>query len=172
MYLIWAQHSQEEDWGLILSDARNEDNWIAMLWGVPHECPSGAQFTINCYRRWATLVVRDTEYRSGHFLYIKEGVTQGGTLALISYVIGVLPLTIELGDTHPSITQPWYADDVGKEGKLGHIMEHSQDLHARGTLWGYFLEPTNSILVVDLRNVARAEEFFHSMGINIVAGGC
>ena len=49
-------------------------------------------------------------------------------------------------------------------------MEHFRDLQARGSPWGYFLEPTKSILVVAPRNVARAEEFFHGMGINIITG--
>ena len=44
-----------------------------MLWDVRHESPSGAQFTFNCYRHWATLVVRDTGDGSGHFLHSKEG---------------------------------------------------------------------------------------------------
>ena len=48
-----------------------------MLWDVWHEWPSGAQFTFKCYHHWATLMVRDTEDGSGHFLQIKESVTQG-----------------------------------------------------------------------------------------------
>ena len=57
--LQWAQHSQEEDWGFLLIDARNtfnEENRTAMLWAVRNEWPSGAQFNFNCYRHWATLV--------------------------------------------------------------------------------------------------------------------
>ena len=50
MRLLWAQNSQEDDWGFLLIDAWNafnEENQIAMLWSVWHECPSGAQFTFN-----------------------------------------------------------------------------------------------------------------------------
>ena len=81
MRLLWEQHSQEEEWGFLLIDAYNafnEENRTAMLWAVRHEWPGGAQFTFNCYRHWSTLVVRDTAGGSGHFLHIKEGVTQGG----------------------------------------------------------------------------------------------
>ena len=63
MRLLWAQHSQEEDWGFLLVDAQNafnEENRTAILWDIRHEWPSGAQFTFNCYRQWATLVVCDT----------------------------------------------------------------------------------------------------------------
>ena len=37
---------------------------------------------------------------------------------------------------------------------------------------GYFQELTNSILVVAPRNLARAEDFFCSMGIKVVTGSC
>ena len=38
---------------------------------------------------------------SGHFLQSKEGVTQGDTLSMITYGIGVLPLIWELRKAHP-----------------------------------------------------------------------
>ena len=60
--------------------------------------------------------------------------------------------------------------DAGAKGKFGHILEHFQDLQARGPPQGYFLEPTKSILVVATRNVARAEEFFRGIGMKIVTG--
>ena len=44
MGLLWAQHSQEEDWWFLFIDARNalnEENWKAMLWGFRHEWTSG-----------------------------------------------------------------------------------------------------------------------------------
>ena len=96
MCVLWEEHKKEEDWGFLLIDARNvfnEENRTAMIWAVRHECTSGAQFTFNCYRHWATLVFQDTGDRSGHFLHIKEGVTQGDPLAMIAYGIGVLPLS-------------------------------------------------------------------------------
>ena len=84
-----------------------------MLWTVRHDWPSGAQFTFNCYRHWATLVVRNTEDGSGHFLHIKEGVTQEDPLAMIADGIGVLPLIRVLRKDHPQVSQPWYADYAG-----------------------------------------------------------
>ena len=141
-----------------------------MLLDVRYEWPSGAQFTFNCYRHWATLVVRDTGDGSGHFLHIKEGLTQGDPIAMIAYGIGVLPLIRELQGSHPRITQPWYADDAGAGGKFSHILEHIQDLQARGLARGYYPEPTKIILVVDPGNVSREEEFFRGMGIRVVTG--
>ena len=40
MHFLWAHHSQEEDWGFILTYERNKfngENWTAMIWAVRHE---------------------------------------------------------------------------------------------------------------------------------------
>ena len=71
-----------------------------------HEWPSGAQFTFNCYRHCANLVVCNKGDGSGHFLHSKEGVNQGEPLEMIAYGIGVLPLIRELRDSPYCITQP------------------------------------------------------------------
>ena len=50
MHLLREHHSQKEDWGFLLIDARNtfnEENRTAMLWAVRHEWPRGVQFTFN-----------------------------------------------------------------------------------------------------------------------------
>ena len=95
-----------------------------MIWDVQNVWPSGTQFTLNFYCHWATLVVRNMEYGSGHFLHRKEGITKGYPLSMIAYGIGVLPLIRELWDAPTCITQPWYLDDVWAEGYFGHIMEN------------------------------------------------
>ena len=77
---------------MLHGDEFNEENRTEIPWDVQHEWPSGAQFTFNCHRHWATLVVQDSEDGSGHFLYSKEGVNQGWPLSMIEYGIGVLPL--------------------------------------------------------------------------------
>ena len=74
MRVLWEEQSQEEDWGFLLIDARNvfnEENRTDMIWAVRHEWPSDLQFTFNCYRHWATLVVRETGDGSGHFMHSK-----------------------------------------------------------------------------------------------------
>ena len=141
-----------------------------MLWAVWHEWPSGAQFTFNCYRHRATLVVQDTGDSSGHFLHSKEGVTQGEPLSMIAYCIGVLSLIRELRGALPRVNQPWYADGAGTGGKFPNILEHLRDLQSQGTAWGNHPEPTKSILVVAPGNVTWAEENFWGLGIRVVTG--
>ena len=94
MHVLWEEHRKEEIRGFLHIDARNafnEENQTAMLWAVRHEWPSSTHFPFNCYRHWATLVVRDIGDGSSHFFHSKEGVTQGDPLAMIAYGIGVLP---------------------------------------------------------------------------------
>ena len=127
-----------------------------MVWYVRHKGPSVAQFIFNWYRHWATLGVSDSEYRSGHLLHSKEGMTQGCTLFIITYGIGILPLVQELHDIHPCIAQPCYANDAWAGGNFVLIIAHVCDLQFRVEPQGYLLDPTNSILVIAPQNVARA----------------
>jgi hypothetical protein len=101
MQHMWETNKAEEEWGFLLIDAKNafnEQNRTAMLWTVRHEWPSGARFTFNCYKHWATLVIRNND-GTGTFLYSKEGVTQGDPLSMFAYGIGLLPLIRALKDT-------------------------------------------------------------------------
>ena len=107
---------------------------------------------------------------SDHFLHSKEGMTQGGPLAMITYDIGVLPIIRELRDAHPRVTWPWCADNSGAGGTSQQVQAHFLDLQARGPAWSYYTEPTKSILVVAPGNVARAEEHLRGLGIGGVTG--
>ena len=40
---------------------------------------------------WATLLIRGGD-ETGYFLYIKEEVTQGDSLTMVAYGLGILPL--------------------------------------------------------------------------------
>ena len=115
-------------------------------------------------------MVRNNEDGSGHFLHSKEGVTQGDPLAMITYGIGVLPLIRELQEAHSRVTQLWYVYDTGAGGKFEHIITYLWDLQARGPPKVYYPDPIKSILIVALRNVAREEEFFRGIGIQVVTG--
>ena len=90
-------------------------------------------------------------------MHSKEGVTQGDPLAMIAYVIGVLPLIRELRDAHPRATQTWYADDAGAGGTFHQAQAHFLDLQSRGPARVYYLEQIKSILVVAPGNVTWVE---------------
>ena len=101
-----------------------------MLWTIRHEWPAGARFAFNCYRHWATLVIRGKQ-GTCVVIFSKEGVTQGDPLSMFGYGIGVLPLIRRLKEEFPSVKQPWYADDAGAGGhftELRAFMEWLQEI--------------------------------------------
>ena len=57
---------------------------------------------------------------------------------------------------------------MGAGVNFGKIIAHFRDLQLRGTPWGYFQEPTKSILVVSPWNMASDEEFPWGMGLKVV----
>ena len=127
------------------------------------------QFTSNCYRHWATLVGRDMD-GSGHLLHIKICVTKGYLFAMNVYVIGILLLVCEICTAHPHVMKLWYMDNAGTRWTFDALREHIRDFLMRGTPQGYFLYPTNSVLVVYPRNVQRMETHFRRMGVHVVTG--
>ena len=140
-----------------------------MLWVVRHEWPSGARFVFNCYRHWTILVVRGSNGKIT-MVYSKEGVTQGDPLAMFAYGIGVLPLVRRLQREFPAVKQPWYADDacaVGSFEQIGQLFKRLQQL---GPSYGYFPEPSKSILVVREHNLERARELEAELHFEISTG--
>ena len=114
MQLLWQQHVQEEDWGFLLIDARNSfngENRTVMMWAVQLKWPSVVWFEFNCYRHWANLVIKECD-GTGHFLHSKEWATQGDTLYMIIYILGILSLILYLRMPQTDINHPWYADET------------------------------------------------------------
>ena len=136
---------------------------------MQHKWPSGARFALNCYLHWATLVIRAGD-RTGHLLYSKEGVTQGYSLEIVSYGLGILNLVRELRIDHLSTTQPWYADDAWAGGTFEGIRHHLDKMIVQGPPHDYFLETTKSVLFMSPHNVLRAEAFFWGYRLHIVTG--
>ena len=90
----------------------------------------------------------------GTLLHIKDGVTQGDLLAIITFGMRILPLIQDLGTAHPGITQPWYSDDAGVCSTFNHIHRHLDNLMERDTLREYGPDPTKIILVVSFVGMA------------------
>ena len=125
-----------------------------MMWAVQDKWPNGPWFEFNWYRHWATLLIRSGNGMS-HLLHIKGGVTQGDPLAMITYDTGIPPLIQDLWTAHPRVTHQWYADDDGAGGTFAGILRHLDNLTMRGPPYGYFPEPTKSILVMYTQNIPR-----------------
>ena len=62
----------------------------------------------------------------------------------------------------------WYADDASACGNLVHIRQSFDLLLQRGPNFGYYPNPSKSLLVVDSASRASAEQIFGPLGIRIV----
>jgi hypothetical protein len=84
-------------------------------------------------------------------LFSKEGVTQGDPLAMFWYRIGILPLIcIFKKEDFPEVRQPWYANDAGASGSFSDLCRFFAWLQEIGPSYGYFPEPSKTILVVQV----------------------
>jgi len=134
---------------MMLVDARNafnELNRIGMLWTVRHLWPAGSIFAFNCYRHYGRLIVR----RSGQScieLESQEGVTQGDPLAMILYGLGVSPIANRLSSEVPTGVPVWFADNCAVAGPVSALGAYMGRLVDIGPSWGYFPEPTKSIII-------------------------
>ena len=72
-------------------------------------------------------------------LHSREGVTQGGPLAMITYRIRILPLIKNLKQAIPDVTQPWYADNAGALGTFTRLENYFDSLTHQGPGQGYTL---------------------------------
>ncbi len=150
-------------------NAFNEQNRTGMLWTVRHEWPLGTRFVFNCYKRWATLVLCRNN-GTGTFLCRKEGVTKGDPLSMFAYGIGILPLIRLLKTKFPAVEQPWYADDAGAGGKFTEIRPFFSKLREIAPNFGYYPEPTKSILVVPQHNLEAARVTFPDFNFSVTTG--
>ena len=165
---MWKSLEAEEGVGFLLVDARNafnEMNREHMLWVIRHEWPQGARFAFNCYRFWATLLVRGKNGQ-GTTLLSKEGVTQGDPLAMIAYGIGLLPLIRHQKQFVSTLHQSWYADDASAAGKLELIRDYFRELERIGPSVGYFPEPSKSVLIVRSDAIKHAQSFLQTEGLS------
>ena len=175
MSQTWTESDAIDRWGFLLVDARNafnEINRISMLWTIRHEWPAGARFAFNCYRHYSPLLCRDPDGHS-FTLFSREGVTQGDPLSMFAYGVGILPLIRQLKAAHPSCIQPWYADDAGSAGTFESIDHFFADLVKIGPDFGYFPEPSKSVLIVRPSEIQHARFFFNDQrrrGFQITTG--
>ena len=72
---------------------------------VSHIWPYGALIVLKCYRHWSLIVLIYIDGTT-NILRSREGLTQGGSLAMVVYVIVILLLIKCLKAAYLDITQP------------------------------------------------------------------
>ena len=84
---------------------------------------------------------------------------QGDPLAMMNYIIGVLPLIKQLKSEYPDVTQPWFTDNAGALGTFNKIEYYLNLLIWFGPGRGYYPKTSKSVLFVHLNNTADRKEF-------------
>ena len=154
--------------GVLLVDAQNafnSVNHVGALWNARVLWPRCSLFLFNSYRGYAKLLIQ----RFGHFLLSKEGVTQGDPLSMMLYAVAVLPLIRFLEDSCEWV-QNWYADDSSCVGELSSVRRWFDRPLIDGPAYGYFPEPSKTVLVVGSSDLERASDLFRDLGVSVVTG--
>jgi len=138
-----------QPYATLLVDVRNGFNELshkAAMWTIRHRWPSGSQFTFNCYRHAAQLVIRHSG-QPGSVILSQEGVTQGDPISMVIYGVVLTPLTESVQEAQPDILQAWYADDSSFAGSAPAIAAAMCMILEKGPARGYYPEPSKSILI-------------------------
>ena len=87
-------------------NAFNRINRKVALWNIQHTCPALKHIIINFYRSSSQIYVNSEGFFS---LLSQEGLTQGCSLAMAMYALGLAPMVKKL---QPTCKQVWFADDA------------------------------------------------------------
>ena len=91
--------------------------------------------------------------RTASFMHSREGVMQGGPLAMIAYGISILPLIDNLKRGIPDTTQSWYTDNHKALGMFVIIETYFNSLILQGLGRGYYNKPFKSLPIVHPENL-------------------
>ena len=119
-------------------NAFNMLNRTTALWNVCVLWPRCSRFLFNTYKGYECI-------------YSKEGVTQGDT-----------PFV-----SKSNFVQCWYTDDSVCAGKLSQIRLWFDKLIQLEPAYGYYAEPTKSVLVVAPQFEDVAKDYFKDLGITV-----
>jgi hypothetical protein len=165
--LVGNKHHMEEEWEFLLIDARNAFNEGNQT--VRHEWPSGARFTFNCYRHWSTPMIRGKATTAPASFFTARKVSHRETLSRCLCMASALSHSSDNSRRNFQRWNNWYADDVGAGGKFDAIRQFTR-LKEIGPNFGYFPEPSKSILIVPLHSFEHASTAFVHLGFKITTG--
>ena len=122
-------------------------------------------FLINFYRSPTRIFLQDGS--ESFELLSWEGTTQGCSLAMAMYALGLIPFVKEV--LH-ACNQVWFADDASGADKLANLLKWHL-LFKLGPSYGYFVNPVKCVLVVKPEYLAEAQAMFADTGVQICSDG-
>ena len=117
------------------------------------------------------LLLSASLFVGGETIQSLEGTTQGDPLAMAIYALATLPLINLAKLSAGNATRCWFADDAGAGGKLQDLFNWWCVLAEKGPLYGYFVNPTKTWLVVKDCRFVSATALFQNSGIQIRTEG-
>ena len=97
-------------------------------------------------------------------------MTQGDPIAMIAYVIGILPLINNLKREIPDVTQPLYSENAGAFGTFARLETYFDSLTRQGLGRGYCPKRTKSVLIVRPENLEAGKVFGAQHGFRVCMG--
>jgi hypothetical protein len=183
-HAMWQKFEEDDEVeAVFLMDAENAFNNLnreQALAEVRKVWPRAARFLFNAYKGQKMIFVSGTD----EILLSKEGCTQGDPFAMHFYALGINPCFFEVNKVVTqkggSVQEVKFADDASAAGKLLDVVSWVEALVDIGPKYGYFPEPSKSVLVVKDKEglVEKAREVFAAFkGLEIVShhkflGGC
>ena len=105
----------------------------------------------------------------GEELLSCEGTTQGDLLTMAMFAVATVPLIKELRNIHTK--QIWYADDASSSGSLENVRRWWDLLTALGPGYGYFPNPSKTVLLTKEEFLFAATETFAGTCVSISTQG-
>ena len=162
-------YEQEDVEAILFVDASNAFNSLnrkAALHNVSRVCPAIGKVFQNTYGKPIRLFVsRGGEIQSA------EGTCQGDPCAMALYAVATIPLIRRLAESNPHVRQTWYADDDAAGGTVCDVLSYWEDIQRIGPGYGYFPNPSKTVLLVKPQYEREARDAFAASGVRIVTDG-
>ena len=165
VHTVRSVFDSDDSDAMLLVDATNAFdslNCIVALHNIQQLCPPLACVLINTYCSPASLFV------SSDTLFSEEGTTQGNPLAMLMYVIALVPLIRHLAN---NVNQVWYADDACPYSRLLDLRHWWDELCKDGPGFGYFPNACKTWLVTKDRCCTEAETVFAGTNVKLTSEG-
>ena len=158
---------EDETEAVILVDASNAFNRLnrnIFIHNIKILCPEIATYIINSYKNGSRLfIVGGSEITSN------EGTTQGDSIAMATYALGILPL-LTLIET-PGIKHVAFADDISSAGSISSLKSWWGKIVYYGPLLGYYPNASKSWLISKPNNEKQAFNFAEKYGLKETVKG-
>jgi len=157
---IFEKHDVE---GVLLVDTTNAFNSLnrkVPLHDIKYVCSALENVLTNCYQSQIRLFIPGNG----------EVTSQEGT-GMAMFALAMVPLINKLAEVCKSVYQIWFADDATAASTAKCLRQWWDTLSSRVPCFGYYPNPSKTVLMVGEENVEKAKIAFRGTGITISTHG-